>query len=103
MHSLTRSIKGLLLILVVCVAGFTVLFLEGQFALRSVERAAGQMGDGKDTREVNAATRQINGNMSTVSSLAEAGNAPTRETAAAGKALGDVSVRMSRSLGAFSV
>ena len=49
MHSLTRSIKGLLLILVVvCVSGFTVLFLEGQFALRSVERAAGQMGDGKD-------------------------------------------------------
>jgi methyl-accepting chemotaxis protein len=49
MSSLTNSLKGLLLVLViVCVAGFAMLFLQGQIALRSVERAAVQMGDGKD-------------------------------------------------------
>ena len=49
MSSLTNSLKGLLLVLViVCVAGFAMLFLQGQFALRGVERAAVQMGDGKD-------------------------------------------------------
>ncbi len=44
-----NSLKGLLLMLViVCVAGFALLFLQGQFALRGLERAAIQMGDGKD-------------------------------------------------------
>ncbi len=49
MNALLNSLKGLLLVLVVvCVAGFAVLFLQGQFALRGLERAAVQMGDGKD-------------------------------------------------------
>jgi len=49
MNSYFNSIKGLLLILVVvCVAGFAILFVQGQFGLRSVEHAAIQMGDGKD-------------------------------------------------------
>ena len=49
MPSFTNSLKGLLLILViVCVAGFAMLFIQGQVALRSVEQAAVQMGDGKD-------------------------------------------------------
>jgi methyl-accepting chemotaxis protein len=49
MHAITRSIKGLqLIIVIVCLAGFTLLFLQGQFALRSLEQAAVQMGDGKD-------------------------------------------------------
>ena len=49
MNSLFNSLRGLLLILVVvCVAGFALLFLQGQFALRGLERAAIQMGDGKD-------------------------------------------------------
>ena len=49
MPSFTKSLKGLLLVLViVCVAGFAMLFAQGQVALRSVERAAVQMGDGKD-------------------------------------------------------
>lgn len=44
-----NSLKGLLLVLVtVCVAGFALLFAQGQFALRGLERAAVQMGDGKD-------------------------------------------------------
>ena len=44
-----NSLKGLLLILViVCVAGFALLFAQGQLALRGLERAAVQMGDGKD-------------------------------------------------------
>ncbi len=47
--SFVGSLRGLLLILVgVCVAGFVVLFLQGQLALRDVEHAAVQMGDGKD-------------------------------------------------------
>ena len=47
--SLFNSLRGLLLVLVVvCGAGFALLFLQGQFALRGVERAAVQMGDGKD-------------------------------------------------------
>jgi hypothetical protein len=47
--SFTNSLKGLLLILVaVCVAGFAILLQQGQVALRSVEQAAVQMGDGKD-------------------------------------------------------
>ena len=47
--SFTKSLRGLLLIFViVCIAGFAVLFLQGQGALRSVEQAAVQMGDGKD-------------------------------------------------------
>ena len=47
--SFTRSLRGLLLLLVgVCVAGFVVLFMQGQLALRDVEHAAVQMGDGKD-------------------------------------------------------
>ena len=49
MKSFTNSLKGLLLILVaVCAAGFAILLLQGQVALRSVEQAAVQMGDGKD-------------------------------------------------------
>ncbi len=49
MNSLLNTLKGLLLLLVVvCVAGFTALFLQGQFALRGLEHAAVQMGDGKD-------------------------------------------------------
>ena len=47
--SFTGSLRGLLLVLVgVCVAGFVILFLQGQIALRDVEHAAVQMGDGKD-------------------------------------------------------
>jgi methyl-accepting chemotaxis protein len=43
------SIKGLIsLLVIVCVTGFIVLFIQGQWGLRSVERAAIQMGDGKD-------------------------------------------------------
>lgn len=49
MRSFTGSLKGLLLVLViVCIAGFTLLFLQGHLALRSVDRAAIQMGNGKD-------------------------------------------------------
>ena len=49
MPSFTSSLKGLLLIfVVVCIAGFAILFFQGQMALRSVEQAAVQMGDGKD-------------------------------------------------------
>jgi len=49
MKSLFNSVKGLLLLLVlVCGTGFGLLLLEGQIALRGVERAAVQMGDGKD-------------------------------------------------------
>jgi len=49
MNNYFNSLKGLLTLLVaVCVAGFVLLFLQGQFALRSLERAAIQMGDGKD-------------------------------------------------------
>jgi methyl-accepting chemotaxis protein len=49
MNNYFNSIKGLLMILVVvCVAGFAILFIQGQFGLRSVEHAAIQMGDGKD-------------------------------------------------------
>ena len=49
MNNYFNSIKGLLMILVVvCVAGFAILFVQGQFGLRSVEHAAIQMGDGKD-------------------------------------------------------
>ena len=54
------------------------------------------------TREVNSATSQINDNMATVSSLADAGNAAARDTAAAGSTLGEVAVRMNQSLRAFS-
>lgn len=44
-----NSLKGLLRSLViVCIAGLVLLFLQGQFALRALERAAIQMGDGKD-------------------------------------------------------
>jgi hypothetical protein len=39
--------------------------------------------------------------MAKVSSLADAGSAATRETANAGKALGEVAVRMNQSLKAF--
>ena len=47
--SFTNSLKGLLIVLIaVCIAGFALLFLQGQVALRSVEQAAVQMGDGKD-------------------------------------------------------
>lgn len=49
MPSFTNSLKGLLFILlIVCIAGFAILFFQGQIALRSVEQAAVQMGDGKD-------------------------------------------------------
>jgi len=49
MPSFTSSLKGLLLIfVVVCIAGFAILFFQGHTALRSVEQAAVQMGDGKD-------------------------------------------------------
>lgn len=49
MNSLFSSIRGLLLVLIiVCVAGFGLLFMQGQLALHSVEHAAVQMGDGKD-------------------------------------------------------
>jgi methyl-accepting chemotaxis protein len=54
------------------------------------------------TREVASATRQINENMSTVSSLAEAGQAAVIETTSAGEALSEVSVRMNKSLKVFS-
>ncbi len=54
------------------------------------------------TREVASATRQINENMATVSSLAEAGQAAVVETTAAGEALSEVSVRMNQSLKVFS-
>jgi methyl-accepting chemotaxis protein len=53
------------------------------------------------TREANAATQQIAGNMSRVSALAESGSATTRETAQAGAVLGEVSVEMYRGLKAF--
>ena len=49
MPPFTSSLKGLLLIfVVVCITGFAILFFQGQMALRSVEQAAVQMGDGKD-------------------------------------------------------
>jgi methyl-accepting chemotaxis protein len=53
------------------------------------------------TREANAAMQQIAGNMARVSDLAESGGAATRDTAAAGAALGDVSVQLHRALTAF--
>jgi methyl-accepting chemotaxis protein len=49
MHKYFNSLKAQLVTLVlVCVAGFALLFIQGQFALRSLEQAAIQMGDGKD-------------------------------------------------------
>jgi len=49
MPSFTSSLKGLLLIFVLaCIAGFAILFSQGHTALRRVEHAAVQMGDGKD-------------------------------------------------------
>ncbi len=54
------------------------------------------------THEVAFATRQINENMATVSSLAEAGQAAVSETTAAGEALSEVSVRMNQSLKVFN-
>ncbi len=49
MNAYFNSLKGLLILLVsVCVGGFVLLFIEGQVALRNLERAAIQMGDGKD-------------------------------------------------------
>lgn len=49
MKSIFNTIKGLLLLLViVCAAGLGLLFLQGQVALRNLEQAAIQMGDGKD-------------------------------------------------------
>ena len=53
------------------------------------------------TREVNSAARQINDNLASVSRLADAGSAASHDTADAGKALGEVAVRMNQSLGAF--
>ena len=53
------------------------------------------------TREVNAATLQINDNMAKVSRLAESGTAVARETSGAGRALGEVAAHMNLSLGAF--
>jgi methyl-accepting chemotaxis protein len=54
------------------------------------------------TREINAATRQIAGNMATVSALADSGSATARETAQAGQVLGDVAVQLNGALKAFS-
>jgi len=53
------------------------------------------------TREVNSAARQINDNLASVSRLADAGSAASHDTADAGKALGEVAVRMNQSLSAF--
>jgi len=53
------------------------------------------------THEVNGAARQINSNMAQVSSLADAGQATARETATAGKVLGDVSAHLNQSLRVF--
>ncbi len=68
-----------------------------------IEAAVGAVADiVAATHEANAATQQIAGNMERVSALAESGSAATRETAAAGNALGDVSVELHRALKAFS-
>lgn len=49
MNRITSSLRGLqAIILVVSIAGFTLLFVQGFMALRSLESAAVQMGDGKD-------------------------------------------------------
>jgi methyl-accepting chemotaxis protein len=55
------------------------------------------------TREANSAMQQIAGNMAKVSDLAESGGATTRETASAGAALGEVSVRLRSALTAFEL
>jgi methyl-accepting chemotaxis protein len=78
---------------------------SGQALTHIHERVATAMASVADivnaTHEVNSAARKINDNMARVSSLADAGQATARETATAGKALGDVSVHLNQSLQAF--
>ncbi|HEX5392582.1 MAG TPA: methyl-accepting chemotaxis protein [Rhodocyclaceae bacterium] len=55
------------------------------------------------TRELDASARLVAENLARVGALAESGNASTRSTSRAGVALGEVSQRLRRALGVFSV
>lgn len=55
------------------------------------------------TRELEASARLVAENLARVGALAESGNASTHSTSQAGAALGEVSARLRRALGVFSV